>query len=171
MSTYAEKLGIFVDVQNIYYTARDAFGKSFNYRALWQILSLKGEIIVANAYATNRGDESQKKFQNALRHIGFNVLLKPYIQRADGSAKGDWDVGITIDLIDTICDPEVMLDTVVLLSGDGDFDLLLKRATRDHKIKTIVYGVPNLSAKSLIDAASEFRPIDGNLLLKKPNRS
>ena len=63
MTICAEKIGVFVDVQNIYYTTRDAFGKSFNYRALWQILSLKGKIVVANAYATDRGDESQKSFR------------------------------------------------------------------------------------------------------------
>ena len=83
LSPHAEKIGIFVDVQNIYYTTRDAFGRSFNYRALWQILSLKGDIVVANAYATDRNDESQRKFQSALRHIGFSIRLKPYIQRAD----------------------------------------------------------------------------------------
>ena len=64
-----------MDVQNIYYTTRDAFGRSFNYRALWQILSLKGDIVVANAYATDRNDERQRKFQSALRHIGFSIRL------------------------------------------------------------------------------------------------
>ena len=161
MSTYAEKLGIFVDVQNIYYTARDAFGKSFNYRALWQILSLKGEIIVANAYATNRGDESQKKFQNALRHIGFNVLLKPYIQRADGSAKGDWDVGITIDVLQS----SPSLDKIFLLSGDGDFDLLVETVQTKHNVPVEVYGVTSLTAGALREAASCFHPITESLLI------
>ena len=161
MSTYAEKLGIFVDVQNIYYTARDAFGKSFNYRALWQILSLKGEIIVANAYATNRGDESQKKFQNALRHIGFNVLLKPYIQRADGSAKGDWDVGITIDVLQS----STSLDKIFLLSGDGDFDLLVETVQTQHNVPVEVYGVTSLTAGALREAASCFHPITESLLI------
>ena len=161
MSAYAKKLGIFVDVQNIYYTARDAFGKSFNYRALWQILSLKGEIIVANAYATNRGDESQKKFQNALRHIGFNVLLKPYIQRADGSAKGDWDVGITIDVLQS----SPSLDKIFLLSGDGDFGLLVETVQTRHNVPVEVYGVPSLTAGALKEAASCFHPITESLLL------
>ncbi len=165
------KIAVFVDVQNIYYTVKQSHHCHFNYSELWSQLSKQGEIVVALAYAIDRDDRQQKSFQEILRNIGFNVRLKPYIHRVDGSSKGDWDVGITIDLIDTICDPKAMVDTVVLLSGDGDFDLLLKRAARDHKIKTIVYGVPSLSAKSLIDAASEFRPIDGDLLLKKPNRS
>ena len=95
-----KKIAIFVDVQNIYYTTRDAYGKQFNYRKFWQMIETQGDIVLANAYAIHRGDDKQLKFQNALKHIGFTVKLKPYIQRHDGSAKGDWDVGIAIDVID-----------------------------------------------------------------------
>ena len=94
------KIALFADVQNIYYTTRQAYGRQFNYRKLWQDISARGHIEVAIAYATDRGDEKQLKFQSALKYIGFTVKLKPYIQRADGSAKGDWDVGITLDILD-----------------------------------------------------------------------
>ena len=57
-------------------------------------------IIYANAYAIDRNDDKQKKFQDALRHTDFNVKLKPCIQGNDGSAKGDWDAGITIDILE-----------------------------------------------------------------------
>ena len=117
-----KKIAVFVDVQNIYYTTRQAYGRQFNYRKLWQRISSEGEIVSATAYAIHRGDNKQLQFQNALKHIGFTVKLKPYIQRSDGSAKGDWDVGITIDVMEV----GKYVDTVVLLSGDGDFDLLLK---------------------------------------------
>ena len=50
-------------MQNIYYTTRDTYGRSFNYRTLWQILSRKGDIVLANAYATDGGDKSQGKFR------------------------------------------------------------------------------------------------------------
>ena len=70
-----DKIGLFVDVQNIYYTTRHTYARQFNYRALWEILQQQGDITVANAYATDRGDESQQKFQTALRHIGFNLSL------------------------------------------------------------------------------------------------
>ena len=95
-----ESAAIFVDVQNIYYTCRQAFGRQFNYRALWQQLSEQYDIQLANAYAIQRSDDQQHKFQSALKHIGFDVKLKPFIQRSDGSAKGDWDVGITIDIME-----------------------------------------------------------------------
>jgi len=156
-----KKIAIFVDVQNIYYTTRDAYGRQFNYRKLWKRLSAQGEIVIANAYAIHRGDDSQKKFQDALKHIGFNIKLKPYIQRSDGSAKGDWDVGITIDVMQIAKD----VNTVVLLSGDGDFDMLLDKIKSDYNVNTEVYGVPALTANSLIEAADIYHKIDEDLLL------
>ena len=150
-----------MDVQNIYYTTRQTYGRQFNYRKLWDIIKRQGVIVSATAYAIHRGDDKQLKFQNALKHIGFNVKLKPYIQRSDGSAKGDWDVGITIDVMATA--PQV--DTIILLSGDGDFDLLLESVKRDYKVITEAYGVQALTAKSLIDSATIFHPIDEQLLL------
>lgn len=156
-----KKIAIFVDVQNIYYTTRDAYGRQFNYRKLWQRISAEGEIVSATAYATHRNDDKQIKFQDALKHIGFTVKLKPYIQRSDGSAKGDWDVGIAIDVMDTAKD----VDTVVLLSGDGDFDLLMDKIKKDYAVSAEVYGVPALTANSLIDSASVYHRIDEGLLL------
>ncbi len=156
-----KKIAIFVDVQNIYYTTRDAYGRQFNYRDFWQRISNEGEIVSATAYAIQRDDDKQKKFQDALKHIGFTVKLKPYIQRSDGSAKGDWDVGITIDVLDAAKN----VDTVVLLSGDGDFDLLLEKIRKDYKVTAEVYGVPALTANSLINAASIYHRIEEDLLL------
>ena len=156
-----KKIAIFADVQNIYYTTRDTYGRQFNYRKLWQRISAEGKIVCAIAYAIDRGDEQQLKFQDALKHIGFTVKLKPYIQRSDGSAKGDWDVGITIDIMEIAKE----VDTVILLSGDGDFDLLLKKITTDYATTAEVYGVPALTANSLINAADIFHPIEDNLLL------
>jgi len=96
-----------------------------------------------------------------LRHIGFKVKLKPYIQRSDGSAKGDWDVGITIDILDL----KKQVDTVILLSGDGDFDLLIARIKEHQSLEAVVYGVPLLTAQSLVDASSKFIPIDQDFLI------
>jgi uncharacterized LabA/DUF88 family protein len=156
-----KKIAIFVDVQNIYYTTRQAFGRQFNYRKLWEKINTEGEVVSALAYAIHRGDDKQLKFQNALKNIGFKVKLKPYIQRSDGSAKGDWDVGIAIDVM-TVA-PQV--DTVILLSGDGDFDLLLEKIKTEHHTHTEVYGVAALTANSLIDSTNIFHPIDETLLL------
>ncbi|GAA0813064.1 NYN domain-containing protein [Colwellia sp. D2M02] len=156
-----KKIAVFVDVQNIYYTTRDTFSQQFNYRLLWQELAAQGDIVIANAYAIQRSDDQQHKFQKALKHIGFEVKLKPYIQRRDGSAKGDWDVGITIDIMEAAAD----VDMVVLLSGDGDFDLLLKKVKEKFSVTTQVYGVEKLTAQSLINACDVYHKIDASLLM------
>ena len=155
------KAAIFVDVQNIYYTTRDTFGRSFNYKNFWNQIESKDEIIKANAYAIDRGDEKQQKFQYALRSIGFNVKLKPYITRADGSTKGDWDVGITIDIIDSAQE----VDKIILLSGDGDFDLLIRKVINKYGGIVDIYGVKELTANSLIECASSFHSISNDYLI------
>ncbi|HSS65611.1 MAG TPA: NYN domain-containing protein [Gammaproteobacteria bacterium] len=156
-----KKIAIFADVQNIYYTTRQVYGRQFDYQKLWQRISSEGEIVSATAYATHRDDDKQKKFQNALNRIGFSVKLKPYIQRSDGSAKGDWDVGITIDIMEAAKN----VDTIVLLSGDGDFDLLMEKIKKDYAVGAEVYGVPSLTAASLIDSASVYHRIEEDLLM------
>jgi len=160
------KIAIFADVQNIYYTVKESFGCHFNYRELWRQLSLEGDIVLANAYAIDRNDAQQRKFQQTLHNIGFDIKLKPYIQRSDGSAKGDWDVGITIDVMDAVSNASRSVDWVVLLSGDGDFDRLLQRVSKSGEVQTRVYGATALTAQSLIESTDEFRPIGGSLLLK-----
>ncbi len=152
---------IFVDVQNVYYTTRQIYQRNFDYNKFWQQVTANRRVEKAFAYAIDRGDQKQLEFQNILRAIGFEVRLKNYIQRADGSAKGDWDVGITIDALEH----SQTADIVVLVSGDGDFDLLADKLRRDHGKQVEVYGVPELTAASLKAAATDFIPIARDLLL------
>ena len=155
-------VSIFVDVQNIYYTTRQQFGCNFNYNNFWNRVTEGRELVGAFAYATDRGDKKQIEFQNILRAIGFEVKLKPFISRQDGSSKGDWDVGIAIDILEYA----EKSDIVVLASGDGDFDLLLKKIKSNYNTDTEVYGVESLTANSLIKEAKLFNPISGDLLLR-----
>ncbi|OED41624.1 nuclease [Endozoicomonas sp. (ex Bugula neritina AB1)] len=155
-----ETVAIFVDVQNIYYTTRQAWGRHFDYFSFWREATKNRQVVTAIAYAIDRGDVKQQKFQDILRRIGFEVKLKPYIQRSDGSAKGDWDAGITLDVMEYAA----QADTIVLASGDGDFDLLLQRAKQRFGVTTEVYGVPQLTADSLSQSATRFFPIQDQLL-------
>lgn len=162
MTAPAEKVGIFVDVQNIYYTCREAFKGNFDYNRFWAATTREREVVCAMAYATDRGDEKQAQFQNILRAIGFTVKLKPVLKRADGTSKADWDVGIALD----IYEDAQRCDTIVLASGDGDFDVLLERIRERFDTRSEVYGVQRLTSNQLIAAASKFVPINRTLLLK-----
>ena len=156
-----ETVSILVDVQNVYYTTRQAHGRNFDYNKFWAKATKNRKVVKAVAYAINRGDEKQIQFQNILKAIGFEVKLKPFIQRSDGSAKGDWDVGIALDAMEYA----ERSDTIILVSGDGDFDLLADRLRSKHKSSVEVYGVETLTAASLIVAANMFIPIESDLLM------
>ncbi len=156
-----ETVSILVDVQNVYYTTRQTYGRNFDYNKFWATVTHNRQVVNATAYAIARADEKQKQFQNILKAIGFTIKLKPFIQRSDGSAKGDWDVGITLDALEYA----EKSDTVVLVSGDGDFDLLVDRIKTKYGSRVEVYGVEALTAGSLIKVADRFNPIDSSLLL------
>ncbi len=161
-----KKLVVLVDVQNIYYTTKQSYNCNFDYNKFWAQATSNRQVIKAIAYAVDRDDERQRQFQNILRAIGFEVKLKPFIQRVDGSAKGDWDVGIALDAIEYAKEADV----VVLASGDGDFDLLVDKIRNDLHAIVEVYGVPRLTATSLINSASKYIPIDKGLLLDTSKR-
>ena len=161
-----DNVALFVDVQNIYYTTRQIHKCNFDYNQFWAKVTANRQVIKAIAYAIDRDDEKQRQFQNILRAIGFEVKLKPFIQRVDGSAKGDWDVGIALDAMEYAKGADV----VVLASGDGDFDLLVDKIRHDFNAVVEVYGVPKFTSTSLINSASKYVPIDQGLLLAAPKK-
>ena len=156
-----QKVSIYVDVQNIYYTTKQMYNCHFDYNAFWQKAILNRKVVKAVAYAIESKNEKQRQFQNILRGIGFEVKLKPFIQRIDNSSKGDWDVGITVDILEDA----KKSDIIILASGDGDFDILVKRLIEKYNSIVEVYGVKQLTALSLANSASKFIPIKSHLLL------
>jgi uncharacterized LabA/DUF88 family protein len=155
------KVGIFVDVQNIYYTCRQIHNGNFDYNKFWAEVTRDRDIVCAYAYATDRGDKKQEQFQNILRAIGFEVQLKAVLKRRDGTAKADWDVGIALDVFEAA----PRCNTIVLASGDGDFGILLDRIRERFNTKSEVYGVRALTSNQLIGPADRFVAIDEKLIL------
>ncbi|MBD3391006.1 MAG: NYN domain-containing protein [Chitinivibrionales bacterium] len=159
-----ERVAVFVDVQNVYYTVRQQFNSHFDYNAFFAEVTGGKKPVAAIAYATDRSDSRQRHFQNILRAIGFTVKLTPYITRKDGSAKGDWDVGITVDMLEHAS----RVDTMVLASGDGDYAPVVTRMREQHAVEVVVYGVKQLTAASLVRAATTFVAIEGTLVMPIP---
>ena len=79
-----KKVALFVDVQNIYYTTKEIYSCHFDYRSFWNVVTCGRQVVNATAYAIDRGDARQMRFQEILKEIGFEVKLKPFIQRRDG---------------------------------------------------------------------------------------
>ncbi len=156
-----ERIAILVDVQNVYYTCREKYGAHFDYNYFWEQVCRDRTLVSARSYAIATKDTRQRQFHHILRGIGFDVVLKPFISRTDGSAKGDWDVGIALDAYEIA--PTV--DRLILVSGDGDFELLVQRIQSRFGIQVDVYGVPGLTAYALTEQCDNYVPIKDNFLL------
>ena len=163
-SVTMDRVAVFADVQNVYYTVKQQFNCHFDYGAFLREVTAGRNLVKAIAYAVDKGDRKQAQFQQILARIGFEVKLMPYIQRADGSSKGDWDVGIALDMLEYAD----RVDTVVLASGDGDYTPAIDKLIREFTVSVEVYGVPELTANRLIESSTRFVPIRGSLLLPIP---
>ena len=162
--TDMDRVAVFADVQNIYYTVKQQYDCHFDYGSFFEEVTAGRHLVKATAYAVDRGAGKQAQFQQILARIGFEVKLMPYIERADGSTKGDWDVGITLDMLEYAD----RVDVVVLASGDGDYTLAIDKLIDELAVSVEVYGVPRLTANRLIESSTRFVPIQRGLLLPIP---
>lgn len=167
LSRTMERVAVFADVQNLYYTVKEQHNCHFDYGAFLRQATEGRRLVKAIAYATDKGDERQRKFQQILTRLGFEVKLQPFIQRADGSTKGDWDVGIAVDMLEHASN----VDTVVLGSGDGDYTPVVGKLIDDFDVNVEVYGASELTAGLLARRATRFVPIQGRMLLPIPTSS
>lgn len=111
------RVGVFIDVQNMYYSARNLFNKKVNFGAIVEAAVGDAQLIRALAYTISTKGGEESAFFDALRKKGIEVKSKELLEYTSGLKKGDWDVGITVDIIRSLD----MLDVVVLVSGDGDY--------------------------------------------------
>jgi uncharacterized LabA/DUF88 family protein len=152
----AQRIGVFVDVQNLYYSARFVYNAHVNFKTILQD-AVKGRTLVrALAYVIKTEDISKEKFFDALEHIGFEVHAKDLQIFYGGAKKGDWDIGIAMDAIELA----PRLDTIVIVSGDGDFVPLVEHLKRalGCRVEAVAFG-KSASAK-LREAVDDFTDLD-----------
>ena len=117
-----QRVGVFIDTQNLYHSARNLYQARVNFGAVLKDAVAGRKLVRAVAYVitTEAGDE--KNFFEALTKLGIETKTKDLQIFAGGAKKADWDVGIAVDAIQM----SPKLDTVVLVSGDGDYVPLVK---------------------------------------------
>jgi len=155
-----QRLAVYVDVQNMFYSAKALYQRKLNFELLLKKIVGGRELVRAIAYIIQAPDVDQSGFINFLHQIGFEVKSKELKVRPDGSAKGDWDMGIAIDTI-SMAD---RVDVISLVSGDGDFSDLL-RHLKARGVRCEVYAFPGSTAEELRYTATEFIPLDSDVLL------
>ena len=160
MTSEQPRVGVFVDVQNMFYAAKDRFGRRVDYIKLLDLIVGPRYLTVAYAYVVQIPEINQSSFLSLLEHNGYTIKSKDLRLRGDGSAKGDWDVGIAVDIVSMLGS----LDVVILASGDGDFCPLAELIKQQDKRMEVVAFEHNTSM-DLQQIADQFFPIGDELLI------
>lgn len=155
-----QRVGVFVDVQNMYYSARYQYHGKVNFEKLIEKIIRGRKMIRAIAYLVQSDEIDQSRFEAILADSGYEVKNKQLRTRPDGSAKADWDMGIAIDAIAI----GEKVDVVCLVSGDGDFVDLVEML-KGNGVKVEVYSFPSSTAEELKESATEYYPMADDFLL------
>ena len=145
------RVGVFVDVQNMYHSAKNLYKARVNFRELLKIAAAGREVVRAIAYVVKSDTEEEKAFFEALEKAGFELKTKDLQIFPGGMKKADWDVGLAIDTVGL----SKHLDVVVIVSGDGDFEPLVNYLQYSGLIVETVSFRRSTSAR-IIEATNNF---------------
>jgi len=146
-----QRVGVFVDVQNLYYSAKNLYGRKVNFGEVLKTAVAGRKLIRAIAYVVKAQNVDEQKFFEALDNQGFEVKMKDLQVFYGGHKKGDWDIGIAMDIIRL----SPKLDVVVLVTGDGDF-IPLVEYLRNHGQYVEVVTFNESASSQLVSEADEF---------------
>lgn len=158
MKHLGQRIAILIDVQNLYHSAKNLYGSRVNFKAILRLAVAQRNLIRAFAYVVRTKTGEEKAFFGALIKLGIETRVRDLQEFFDGLKKADWDVGITVDAIRI--SPTV--DTIVLVSGDGDFIQLIEYLKNQGK-RTEVIAFGKTTSSKLQETADEFVNLDNNL--------
>jgi uncharacterized LabA/DUF88 family protein len=164
----AERVGIYVDVSNLYYAAVDTLGGTVDYRRIRETLEAGRRVVRAVAFLVDSEENLNQGFKSAIQDQGFQLQVRRLVRRGDGSAKGNWDIGMALQIKEDV--QRLDLDTVVLASGDGDFVDLFQEL-KPLGIRLEVLGVPGSIAHRLREAADVVYEMDKDWVYRQRERS
>jgi len=153
-----QRVGVFVDVQNLYYSAKNIYKSKVNFNTILREAVKGRQLIRALAYVIKADVKDEINFFEALKNLGYEIKAKDLQVFYGGAKKGDWDVGIAMDMIELA--PK--LDAIVLVSGDGDFVPLVEHLKHALGCYVEVMAFGKSSAQRLIEEADNFIDLDQN---------
>lgn len=158
MKNKDQRVGIFIDVGNMYHSAKSIYNSKVNFYEIVKSAVAGRKLIRAIAYAASAQIPEEGPFFDALKKSGIEVKLKELQTFVSGVKKGNWDVGMAVDII--MMAPK--LDTVVLVSGDGDFKELL-HYVKAQGCRVEVISFEKSTAAKLIEETDDFTDLSKNL--------
>jgi len=158
MKTTEQRVGVFVDVANMYYSAKNIHGTRVNFGKILEDAATDRHLVRALAYVIKAASPDEQKFFEALDKQGFEVKMKDLQVFPGGAKKGDWDVGITVDAIKMAN----RLDAVVLVTGDGDYIPLVRYLQEARGCRVEVMAFQESTSMKLREAADVFIDLSGD---------
>jgi len=154
----SQRIGVLVDVQNLYYSARSLYQHRVNFENILKEAIQNRTLIRAIAYVVKTEEFKEKTFFEALERIGYEIKAKELQIFYGGNKKADWDVGLAMDAIELA--PK--LDVIVLISGDGDYIPLVQHLRRAFgcKIEGMAFG--KTTSSKLREELDSFTDLDKN---------
>ena len=146
-----QRVGIFVDVSNMYMSAQNIYQTNVDFNQVMKAAITGRNLVRAFAYVIETEGGKEKDFLKALEDLGYETRIKPLQIFKSGAKKGDWDVGLSIDVVRLM----PLLDTVVLVSGDGDYIDLIDYL-KGHGRRTEVMAFGQTASRRLVEVADEF---------------
>ncbi len=148
----SQRVGVFIDTQNIYHSAKNLYQARVNFGRLLEEAVKGRQLIRAIAYVIRSKSSEEETFFEALERQGFEVKSKDLQIFFDGMKKADWDVGIAIDAV-KMADK---LDVVVLVTGDGDFLPLVNYLKENKGCRVEIIAFKETASSKLIESADQF---------------
>ncbi|MFC7203859.1 NYN domain-containing protein [Haloferax namakaokahaiae] len=146
-----QRVAILADAQNLYHTAQSLYSRNIDYSSLLEKGTAGRALTRAIAYVIRADSPDEERFFDALVDIGFETKIKDIKTFGDGSKKADWDLGIALDAVSLANH----VDTIVLCSGDGDFERLCSHL-RHEGVRVEVMSFKESTADELVEAADAF---------------
>ena len=160
-----QRVAVLIDVQNLYHSAKNLYQAKVNFGEVLKLAVSKRNLIRAFGYVVRTKTREEKPFFEALTKLGIETRVRDLQEFYGGQKKADWDVGIVIDAIRIA--PGI--DTLVLVSGDGDFISLVEYLKNQGKrVEIIAFG--KTTSSKLKEITDEFLDLDKDpkkYLLKK----
>ena len=153
-----QRVGVFIDVANMYHSAKNLYSKRVNFREVLRESVAGRSLIRATAYVIKTETEEETNFFEALHQQGFEVKMKDLQIFAGGAKKADWDVGITVDAIKLAN----KLDVIILVTGDGDYVPLVNYLQNTSGCLVEVLAFRQTTSARLIEESDDFINLSDN---------
>lgn len=153
-----QRVGVFIDVQNMYYSAKNLFGAKVSFGNILTEAVGGRKLIRAIGYVVSTESKEEQPFFDALNNLGIETKQRPLQIFWGGEKKADWDVGLTVDAIRL----SNSLDAIILVSGDGDFLPLVEylKYNQGKQVEVMAFG-ENTSSK-LKEVADDFTDLSAD---------